>query len=99
MPNFVSGWCFLKREQHKDCDVQSYIKNSYRSIINLPFRDDDKRKHVSTCQNSEYITSTYYITNKTLEGCFTLFKRTLEGKSSRAEMVVSSNNIRGQNQV
>jgi len=29
--------CVLKREEYRDPDVEEYIKNSYRSVINLSF--------------------------------------------------------------
>lgn len=63
------GACFLKRNQYKDPDVQEYVKNSFRSVINPSFRGDDKRKrfHMSGLRMYNiYI----YIINKTLEERF-----------------------------
>lgn len=72
--------CLLKREQHKDPDVKEYIKNSSRSINKLIIQGVmTKRKHVSTCQDSEYVTSTYNIMNKIPEERF-YSKHTLKGK-------------------
>lgn len=99
MSNFVSGGV----PSQKGTAQRPWCERIYKEFLSINNKliiqgVITKRKHVPTCQDSEYVTSTYNIMNKTLEELF-YSKHTLKGKKFRAEIAVSSNNIGAQNQV